>query len=297
MERACVIQSLAGRSVTKMNGIGNAILVLDLRGTDIILTPEAVRAVAAQPRLAFDQFMVLHDPRGAGTNAFMRIYNSDGSAAGACGNGTRCVAALLMAEGCDEIVLATAAGRLACRRLPDGRISVDMGAPHFDAAAIPVAAGLDPRAIPLDAALPAAFALGMGNPHAVFFVDDLAALDLAALGPRLETAPAFPDRANISFAQVLDRGTIRLRVWERGAGATLACGSAACATLVAAAETGRTGRAAAIDLPGGRLDIVWHADGHVLMTGPVAFEFAAILDSAALESIAAVENVTAGQAA
>ena len=287
MERASVIQRLAGRSVTKMNGIGNAILVLDLRGTDVVLTPEAVRAVAGQPRLAFDQFMVLHDPREDGAIAFMRIYNTDGSAAGACGNGTRCVASLLMAEGGrDEVVLATAAGRLACRRLPDGRISVDMGPPSFSAAAVPLAAGLDPRALHLDPALPAAFALSMGNPHAVLFVDDLAALDVTALGPRLETAPAFPDRANISFAQVLDRGTIRLRVWERGAGATLACGSAACATLVAAAETGRTGRVAAVDLPGGRLEIAWRADGRVLMTGPVAFEFAAALDPAALEDAA-----------
>ncbi len=286
MERASVIQRLAGRSVTKMNGIGNAILVLDLRGTDIVLTPEAVRAVAAQPRLAFDQFMVLHDPREDGTIAFMRIYNADGSTAGACGNGTRCVASLLMTEGCDEVVLATAAGRLACRRLPDGRISVDMGPPSLSAAAVPLAAGLDPRALHLDPALPAAFALSMGNPHAVLFVDDLAALDVGALGPRLETASAFPDRANISFAQVLDRESIRLRVWERGAGATLACGSAACATLVAAAETGRTGRVAVVDLPGGRLEIAWRADGRVLMSGPVALEFAAVLDPVALEDAA-----------
>ncbi len=282
MESASAIDRLAGRSVTKMNGAGNAILVLDLRGDDLVLTPEAVRAVAALPRLAFDQFMVLHDPRTAGTEAFLRIYNADGSEAGACGNGTRCVASLLMGEGRDHLVLATAAARLACRRLPDGRVSVDMGAPRFGVDEIPVAAGYDPRALDLGADLPAAFALSMGNPHAVMFVDDAAAIDLAAVGPRLERAAVFPARANISFAQVLDRGTIRLRVWERGAGATLACGSAACATLVAAATTGRTGRAAAIDLPGGRLDIAWEEDGNVVMTGPVVFEFTAVLDLALL---------------
>lgn len=284
MESASVIRSLAGRSVTKMNGIGNAILILDLRGTPVVLTAEAVRAVAARPRLAFDQFMVLHDPREAGTDAFMRIYNADGSEAGACGNGTRCVASVLMGEtGRDHLALATAAARLACRRLPDGRVCVDMGAPRFGADEVPLRAdpgqaALDPRALNLGADVPPAFALSMGNPHAVLFVDDADAVDLASLGPRLEAAPVFPDRANISFAQVLDRGMIRLRVWERGAGATLACGSAACATLVAAVETGRTDRAVAVDLPGGRLDLAWGADGHVVMTGPVALEFTAPLD-------------------
>ncbi len=289
MESPSVFDRLARRSVTKMNGIGNAILILDLRGSDLVLTPPAVRAVAAQPRLGFDQLMVLHDPREPGIEAFMRIYNADGSQAGACGNGTRCVASLLMGErlgGPDELVLATATGRLACRRLPDGRFCVDMGAPRFRADEIPLRVGCDPRALDLGAALPPAFALSMGNPHAVLFVDDLSAVDLAALGPRLETAPAFPERANISFAQVVDRATIRLKVWERGAGATLACGSAACATLVAAAESGRTGRAASVELPGGCLDIAWGEDGRVLMAGPVAFEFTAVLDPAALASAA-----------
>ena len=289
MESPSVFDRLARRSVTKMNGIGNAILILDLRGSDLVLTPQAVRAVAAQPRLGFDQLMVLHDPREPGTEAFMRIYNADGSQAGACGNGTRCVASLLMSDRShrsNDLVLATAAGRLACQRLPDGRFSVDMGAPRFQPDEIPLRAGCDPRALDLGEGLPPAFALGMGNPHAVLFVEDLAAVDLKTVGPRLETAPVFPDRANISVAQVVDRHTIRLKVWERGAGATLACGSAACATLVAAAETGRTGRAASVALPGGCLDIAWGEDGRVVMAGPVALEFTAILDPAALASAA-----------
>lgn len=281
MESASPIRRLAGRPVTKMNGAGNAILILDLRGSDLVLDAPAVRAVAAQPRFAFDQFMVLHDPRdAAGADAFLRIYNADGSEAGACGNGTRCVASVLMRDGRrDALTLATATARLACRRLPDGRFSVDMGPPRFRPDEIPLAPGLDPRALHLGADVPPAFALSMGNPHAVLFVEDLDAVDLPAIGPRLETAAAFPDRANISVAQVLDAERIRLKVWERGAGATLACGSAACATLVAAAEAGRTGRAAAIDQPGGRLDIAWGGDDRVVMTGPVAFEFTADLGS------------------
>jgi diaminopimelate epimerase len=282
MNEAALPCRLAGRSVTKMNGIGNEILILDLRDSDLVLTSDAVRAIAAQPDLGFEQLMVLHAAREPGTDAFLRIYNNDGSQAGACGNGTRCVAWFLLRDSArDTLVLTTETARLDCRRLADGRFSVDMGPPNFAWEAIPLRdASVDPRALDLGPDVPPAFALSMGNPHAVLFVDDLDAVDLAAVGRRLETAPVFPDRANISFAQVLDRHSIRLKVWERGAGATLACGSAACATLVAAVETGRTDRGATIDLPGGRLDIAWRDDGHVIMTGPVAFEFEAVLDPA-----------------
>ena len=273
---------LAGRPVVKMNGIGNAILILDLRGTALVPSAAEVRAIAGQSALAFDQLMVLHDPAATGTEAFLRIYNRDGTPAGACGNGTRCVASFLLGDADrDSLTLATATARLECRRLPDGRVRVDMGAPRFGWAEIPLRDGtLDPRALDLGPgdrgeAL-TAFALGMGNPHAVLFVERVGDVDLAGLGPRLEHADAFPDRANISFAEVVDRNAIRLRVWERGAGATLACGSAACAAVVAAVETGRTDRAVAVDLPGGRLDIAWTGET-ILMTGPVAFEFAARL--------------------
>ncbi|WP_158808957.1 diaminopimelate epimerase [Beijerinckia sp. L45] len=289
MTEAVSASKLAFRTVTKMNGIGNAIVILDLRDSDFVLVPEAVRAIAAQPRLAFEQLMVLHPPHQTGTDAFLRIYNIDGSQAGACGNGTRCVAwFLLQNSDRDSVLLETETTPLACHRLADGRFSVDMGLPRFRWDAIPLAnADVDPRALDFGPGLPPAIALSMGNPHAVFFVDDLNAIDLAAVGPKLETAPIFPDRANISFAQVLDRDTIRLKVWERGAGATLACGSAACATLVAAAETGRVGRAATIELPGGRLEISWDDDRHVIMTGPVTFEYTATLDPELFEDRAA----------
>jgi diaminopimelate epimerase len=298
--RTAVSGRLAGRSVLKMNGIGNKIVILDLRGTDLVLTADEVRAIDAQPGLAFDQLMALHDARTSGTDAFVRIYNADGSEAGACGNGTRCVAWFLLRDGERETAtVETGAGLLACRRLAPERFSVDMGPPRLAWNEIPLRdATLDPSALdfgaldfggrdlrlpedlrlPKDLHLPKAFAVGMGNPHAVLFVDHLEDYDLAVLGPVLEHAPVFPARANISLAEVRDRHEIRLKVWERGAGATLACGSAACAVLVAAAATGRTERAAAIDLPGGRLDIAWREDGHVIMTGPVTYEFTAVLE-------------------
>ena len=264
-----------------MNGIGNAIVVLDLRGSDLVVTADEARAIAASPGLAFDQLMVIHDPREVATDAFLRIYNVDGSPAGACGNGTRCVAWFMLRESTrDSLVLATACARLACRRIAPTIISVDMGAPTFAWNEIPLRdATVDQRAIALEeaAAFGPAFALGMGNPHAIFFVADADAVDLARVGPPIENAAVFPERVNVSFAEIGDRETIKLRVWERGAGATLGCGSGACAALVAAAATGRTARAARVDLPGGRLQIEWREDGHVVMTGPVAFELATIV--------------------
>ncbi len=259
-----------------MNGVGNAIVVLDLRGSDLVATGEEARAIAAAPGLAFDQLMVIHDPRERGTDAFLRIYNVDGSPAGACGNGTRCVAWFLFREQAgDGLVLATSHARLTCRRVGPDRISVDMGAPTFAWDEIPLRdASIDPRAVAIAeaAAFGPAFALSVGNPHAVFFVADVEAIDLARAGAPIERAAAFPDRVNVSFAQIVDRQSIVLRVWERGAGATLGCGSGACAALVAAASTGRTARAARVDLPGGRLEIEWREDGHVVMTGPVVLE-------------------------
>jgi diaminopimelate epimerase len=285
---AAISDRLAGRSLLKMNGIGNEIVILDLRGTDLVLTAEEVRAITARPRLGFDQLMVMHDARAPEADAYVRIYNGDGSEAGACGNGTRCVAWFLMRDGERDIVtVETGAGLLTCHRLAPMRFSVDMGPPRLAWNEIPLRdAALDPRALDVnagDSRLPKAFAVNMGNPHAVFFVDKLETYDLAAIGPVLEHAPVFPDRANISFAEVRNRHEIRLKVWERGAGATLACGSAACAVLVAAVATGRTERSAAIDLPGGRLDITWREDGHVVMTGPVAYEFTAQLEPASPE--------------
>jgi diaminopimelate epimerase len=279
-----------------MNGLGNEILVLDLRGSSLSVSAAEARAIARAKGLAFDQLMALHEPRTPGTEAFVRIFNADGSEAGACGNGTRCVAwTLLRDDPREEIVIETAAGLLACRRLGEWRFSVEMGAPRLDWLDIPLArAEADTSAIDLSYGPPDAPILrnpavvNMGNPHAIFFVDDIGAYDLAAIGPALEHDPIFPERANISLARVVARDHIELKVWERGAGLTLACGSGACAALVAAARRGLTGRRATVSLPGGDLDILWReSDGMVVMEGPVAFEFETRLDPALFADVAA----------
>jgi diaminopimelate epimerase len=265
-----------------MNGAGNAILVIDLRAADAAVTPEDARALHRAPGLAFDQLMVLTDPATPGDDAFMTIFNQDGSLSASCGNGTRCVAHVLfqkrpLAEqtGADEIRLATSAGRLAVFR--DGPLSytVDMGPPRLDWREIPLSREVaDTGAVDLGRfGLPPASCVSMGNPHAIFFVPDAARFDLAEIGPALEHDPLFPERANISLAQVLSRAEVRLKVWERGTGLTLACGTAACATLVAGVRAGLLERRAHIALPGGDLIIRWReSDGHVEMTGPVELE-------------------------
>jgi diaminopimelate epimerase len=210
---------------------------------------------------------------------FMRILNADGSESGACGNGTRCVADLLMREsGRDRLVIETSAGLLDAERASGGRVSVDMGPAKLDWRDIPLKEACDTARVPLALGpLKEPVAVNMGNPHAVFFVDDAAKIDLAALGPVLERHAMFPERANIEVAQLIGPDRIRLRVWERGAGITLACGSGACATAVAAARRGLTGRKAVIVLERGELEIEWLKDGHVLMTGPVAVSFTGVL--------------------
>ncbi|MGV8839911.1 MAG: diaminopimelate epimerase [Bauldia sp.] len=276
-------ESVVGAPVTyrKMNGAGNEILVVDLRRVPQRLSAEDVRKIAAEPATHFDQLMALLPTRTAGVDARVRIFNRDGSIAGTCGNGARCIAAVVMDEtGRADSVFETDAGLLHASRAGGGRITVDMGAPRFRWDEIPLAEPFpDTRAIelqvgPIDAPiLHSPSVVSMGNPHAIFWVENVDAFDLERLGPLLENHPMFPERANISLAEVTGKDAIRLRVWERGAGITLACGSAACATAVAAARTGRTGRAVAVTLPGGTLDIVWReSDGHVLMTGPWELE-------------------------
>ncbi|WP_363349643.1 diaminopimelate epimerase [Methylocystis echinoides] len=281
---------LDNRPILRMNGAGNEILVLDLRGLDHVLAPQEARAIAAAPGLRFDQLMAVHDPRAEGDDAFMRIYNVDGSRSGACGNGTRCVAYALAREGKERLLLATDAGRIETRREAETLFTVDMGEPRLDWREIPLARQADTRAVALDPPVegaPAHFsAVSMGNPHAVFFVPDARAVALETLGGKLERHPLFPERANISFAQILARDDILLRVWERGTGATQACGSAACATLVAAVRAGLSERRARLRLPGGDLTIDWRTDNHVLMTGPVEFEFEARLTAALFEDAA-----------
>src|SRR5271168_1235078 len=276
---------LAGRLVSRMNGAGNKILVLDLRGGGRLPTPAEARAIHRAPGLDYDQLMVLGDPRDAQTLAYVDIYNNDGSLAGACGNGTRCVADRLARQtGADTLTLETSAGLIACERLGPWTYRVDMGPPRLAWNEIPLARPVaDTREVdlPLDGSrFGAASVANMGNPHAVFFVGDAAGIDLERWGPRYETHPIFPEKANISFAEVRARDRIALRVWERGVGATLACGSAACATLVSAARLGLTDRTARVDLPGGGLVIAWRdGDGRMLMTGPVVFEREIVLES------------------
>ena len=268
-----------------MNGAGNEIVVLDLRGTAARVTGEDARAIGAAPGLKYDQLMTLYDAADAGSAASMKIFNIDGSLSGACGNGTRCVAWELMRDGATrELKLESDGGLLQVTRDAEFSFTVDMGAPKLDWREIPLTgAGGDTTRVALAPPVvgaPTEFsAVSIGNPHAVFFVDDAMAVDLARLGPRIETHPMFPERVNVSFAEVRGRDSILLRVWERGAGATLACGTAACATAVAGVRLGLTDRAATVSLPGGDLRIAWRdSDDHVLMTGPVELEFETRLD-------------------
>jgi diaminopimelate epimerase len=274
--------ALSNQSFVKMNGIGNEIVVVDMRaGGDRIEAAEA-RAAAGPDGAPYDQLMALYQPRTAGTDAFIRIFNNDGSEAGACGNGMRCVADLVSKEcGKSDLTFETTAGVLNCWKGADGQFTVDMGPPRFKWNEIPLAEEFrDTRAIelqigPIDKpVLHSPSVVSMGNPHAIFWVDDVNAHDLARLGPLLENHPIFPERANITLAHIVSRDHIVIRTWERGAGLTKACGSAACAAAVAAARLRRTNRNVRVTLPGGELMIEWReGDDHVLMTGPVEFEF------------------------
>src|SRR5712675_1273178 len=297
------MSALANHAFSKMNGIGNDIVVVDLRDKPALVTSEEARAVASPAGVPFNQLMVLQPPRLEGTEAFIRIYNSDGSEAGACGNGMRCVVRRLFEKtGQSAVTFETRAGLLNCWQGPAPDLyTVDMGAPKFGWQDIPLAEEFrDTRYIelqvgPIDAPiLHSPSVVSMGNPHAIFWVGDVNAVDLGKIGPMLEHHPMFPERANISLAQVLSREHIVLRTWERGAGLTRACGSAACAAAVAAARLRRTGRVVTVTLPGGELRIEWRErDDHVLMTGPVAYEYEGRFDPALFAKSA---GTTAGAA-
>jgi diaminopimelate epimerase len=274
----------------KMNGIGNEIIVADMRGRADQVTAAAALALNADAATRFDQIMAIHDAKTPGTAYYVDILNSDGTSAQACGNGMRCVVQALAAEtGQKTFTFETRAGILNAREHADGSISVDMGMPHFGWQEIPLAEEFrDTRMIelqigPIDApVLHSPSAVSMGNPHAIFWVDrDVWSYELERFGPLLENHPIFPERANITIAQVTSPETMIIRTWERGAGLTKACGSAACAAAVAAARLKRTGRKVRVTLPGGDLMIDWReSDGHVLMTGPVEFEFEGTFDPA-----------------
>jgi diaminopimelate epimerase len=284
----------------RMNGIGNEIIVADMRGRADRVTPQAAIALNADPATRFDQIMAVHDPRTAGTHAYIEIINSDGSRAQACGNGTRCVVQALAAEtGRKTFTFETVAGLLNAVEHEDGTISVDLGAPRFGWQEIPLAEEFrDTRAIelqigPIDApVLHSPSVASMGNPHAVFWVEnDVWSYDLARFGPLLENHPIFPERANITIAQVTASDAMTIRTWERGAGLTQACGSAACAAAVCAARTGRTGRTVTITAPsGGRLVVDWRQDDHVVMRGPAEWEFSGTFDPSTGEGQREIEG-------
>lgn len=264
----------------KMHGCGNDFVVFDERTRPLGFTPTRAAAIAdRRTGVGCDQFITI-EPGRDGADAFMRIRNPDGSEAGACGNATRCVAHLLAAEaGRSELTIRTIAGDLPCRVLPDGQICVDMGSARLDWQDVPLARAMDTLRLDLGCypvSDPAA--CSMGNPHATFFVPAMDAVPIREIGPVLEHDPLFPERANIGFVEVLAPDRIRLRVWERGAGLTLACGSGACAALVNAHRRGLTARRAAVVMDGGTVTIEWREDGHVLMTGPVATAFTGEID-------------------
>ena len=268
-----------GLAFRKMHGLGNDFVVIDQRERAATLTPSLVRAIGDRHRgVGFDQLAEILP--GGDTTAGVRFWNSDGSPAQACGNATRCIADLLIAEtGLAEITLASENGVLAGRRRPDGLVEVDMGLPRWGWRDIPLAREADTLRLPV-AGEPAA--CSMGNPHCTFFVEDGAAIELATRGPDVEHDPLFPERTNAQFVQVLARDRARVRVWERGAGETLASGSSSCAVLVNAVRRGLMDRRATIELDGGALEIEWREDGHLLMAGPVADVFEGTLSPAFL---------------
>ena len=265
----------------KMHGLGNDFVILESRGGPVRANPALARAVGDRHRgVGFDQMAEVLDSDAA--DLALTFWNVDGSPAGACGNATRCVAAREMAlTGRDRVAIETAGGILRAERDADGVVRVNMGAPRLDWHQVPLAREIDTLALPLPGS---PVAVGMGNPHCVTFVADVAAIDLPRVGPELEHDPLFPERTNVEFAEVRADGTIRLRVWERGTGITLACGTGACATAVAAARRGLTGRSVRIELDGGWLSLDWRDDG-IWMAGATAHVFDGVLTAAFLESL------------
>jgi len=264
----------------KMHGLGNDFVVFDARAEAIDVTPAMAQAIGhRQFGVGFDQLAVI--TQGAG-DAHLTFYNSDGSLSAACGNATRCIARYLMDEsGRDSLHLTTARGDLVAKDAGGGLTSVNMGHPQLSWDEVPLAREMDTLHLPIDGD---PVATGMGNPHCTFFVDDAEAVDLSDLGPRAEHDPLYPERTNVQVAQIVGPDHIRMRVWERGVGVTLASGSSSCATAVAAARRGLTGRAVRIDLDGGTLHIDWREDG-VWMTGPTAHVFSGTFTPDFLESL------------
>jgi diaminopimelate epimerase len=272
-------------SFRKMHGLGNDFVVIDRRRANIGVDAAAARALAdRRTGIGCDQLLLIEKPRDPAAQVFMRILNADGSEAEACGNGTRCIARLIAEETGGSLVrIETLAGLLEAELLPDRRVAVDMGPARTLWRDIPLARAMDTLCVDLTAGtLASPVCTSIGNPHATFFTADAEAVDLAGLGPVLERDALFPERANIGVATVLGPERIRLRVWERGVGITQACGTGACAALVAAHRRGLTGRHATVALDGGELDILWRENGHVIMTGPATLAFEGRIDAALL---------------
>lgn len=265
----------------KMNGLGNEIAVLDARDRPLTLNASAVEALAVPGKgIGFDQLMVLLPPKNPLADVYTEIWNADGSKVAACGNGSRCVAWYVMREmNRENLVIETEAGLLGAISVGPNRISVDMGEPIFDWERVPMSERMDTVRIELqvgpidDPVLHGPGVVSMGNPHCVFFVQDAELAPVEAVGPMIEYHPLFPERTNVGFAEIVARDHIRLRVWERGAGLTKACGTGACAALVAAVRRRLCDRTATVQVDGGMLQIEWReSDNHVIMTGAVALE-------------------------
>jgi diaminopimelate epimerase len=264
-----------GLPFMKMHGAGNDFVVIDSRGRGAVMTAGLARAIGDRNRgVGFDQLAEITDAEGADFG--LVFWNSDGSQAGACGNATRCVSDFVM-RGLqrDRVTIVTARGGLVAQRAADGRVWVNMGAPQLDWQSIPVAREVDHLHLPLPGD---PVAVGMGNPHCVHFVQDAEGVDLSSLGPRIEHDPLFPQRTNVEFAELLSPCRMRMRVWERGTGVTLACGSGACAVAVAAHLRGMIGPRVALEVDGGTLEVDWRDDG-VWLTGPVARVFDGVLSA------------------
>jgi diaminopimelate epimerase len=281
---------MSGIPFLKMHGLGNDFVILDGRARTLGLTQKSIGTIAhRQLGVGCDQLIVLEKPTEREADVFMRIYNPDGGEAGACGNATRCVASLLMDERkTDHAIVQTISGLLDSQKTGMGAnglpvIAVDMGPAKLDWRDIPVAAACDTTHLPVGIGpLQDPVGTGMGNPHATFFVDDLDAIAIETLGPQLEHHAFFPERANIGVAQMIGDNRMRLKVWERGAGLTLACGSGACAAGVAATRRGLAGRTVEVVVANGTLTIEWMRDNHVMMTGGIARAYTGELSASLL---------------
>lgn len=263
----------------KMHGLGNDFVVIDAREGAVAMTPALAMALADRHRgVGFDQLAVIET---GSEDAHLTFYNADGSTAGACGNATRCIARYILDEtGKTELTLTTERGALQARDIGDGLTSINMGHPQLDWQDVPLSEAMDTLELPIEGT---PTATGMGNPHCTFFVDDADAIPLESFGPRYEHHPLYPERTNVQVAQIVGKDHIRMRVWERGVGVTLASGSSSCATAVAAARKGLTGRKVRIDLDGGTLEIDWRENG-VWMTGATMHTFSGVLTAQFMDS-------------